>query len=1029
MKKYFNLLSCFRVNNFNRFITKFIILFLIIPSLTFPQIAWAASAEVDRGVTHYTRVVGMSGESGMMFNGGLAVADVTIAHESKATQGVSTSTRTHAPAVNSGRSVEVPDREDDEVDQPTCLQRWGLRISRWWHGAPQTPFTEAPTPAVEMAAVGGTGVVPATLSTNKRKGPSHRVWHPEEEDSKGIDPASPLGRLSVRPSDVIRDRLPKEDARTSFSPQVKNGATIVNPLLLARHAKDKEDAARGVDPRTPAGTTRAAETLASGDIEHVCTELGDTSTSTGGSDSPPDIRAVRNAMREAIIDSGASVRLTGLPKDEEKGSAASDVEEGAVTPPTAAALASPSGSSKIPIPDEIEPRKAALIKAFNGFMLKVFNHETTRRDIIHYVATALLTGLFAIELWGEYRMVKDRTFTAIEATSLEDYRWLQFTEGGLQFTDRITNFIIINTSLALSPYLPMRLSKVLTLFTPEQEKRVVAKKIPKIAKGIGHGISVLFAAANGALPAYVSYQSNYLFTSTEAYARIVPPFIFAFYFIDSLVRMEALRTRIFNKLFVQRGSSVAREREAIVNKLKESKRVVFSMSDEELLDFYSRMVELNQKSHNASTFKEGLEQFKFLYDLKLHKSPTDSIASSTAQPKKKTATYLARQYVPPILAALFAVAGTYIAGRLSYDNFGETFRFLSTGEPTTSLYDRLVLYAARIYTDGIVDQHLQTQKLWAALPSNITIFDGNYTDWCWQCIGDGAYTMYNGPDVPQNNIPTTFHHCPGIDPTSIFTVNPGGGDLDYADWNCEGWYQFWDDYVNNFDITGTTYYMRYINAIAPYLSPALNSTVGYSLPDGGKALAGIGSGFSGLGTYGLGFVASLGFLKRIIDSFRNHPDEVMPGKKIITSSDCTSCTPKRRNCCARTANNLLIGSEMFWGGFQSFFRASPVMINGWLLMQTDQMDRGLMWTTLSVATLTSAATFFPDFDEAYSRLPGLGQRAWNWIKNGGGYLLGRKVKESKQILSKRDELILGTDRVIAMVQSADDDIIKILSKV
>ena len=710
------------------------------------------------------------------------------------------------------------------------------------------------------------------------------------------------------------------------------------------------------------------------------------------------------------------------------------------------------GGSEEPKDKPLTPEELAALKPFNDYMLQTFNTNTTWGDVAQYAVAALLTGALGMELWGEYQMTIDRVFTSLEATSPELVKAILYDPGTRWIKPLFAQYFLINVILALVPYLPFRLYQFVQTVTPGIEnafKRTVSFLRPHCPKGVqaclpthgseafqsfakpipwwtqGLGLLVLVGAATvGMGPAYSSYETNKPYQSHEGattifYTNTIPAFIFIFYTLDAMLRLQNLKTKAFNRAFVGRGDSAAKERAELNEDLRNAKQAILEQQSTALSALLGKMTALNQQGASPDvTAAEGIDQFKILRGLGKARGLGKTRTASESPKRRSVRSYL-RQYGPHALAAILSMPIAYLTGRSTYEGIGGALEYVATGKPGTSLYDQVII------NEAIVDAEYQAEQipLWdSAITSDTVIYNGLGSgggDWCSQCLGPpewGNYILaWAYPPNPKATL-VNFNHCPGVITTGDLSCAPAT-DLLYTNDTCQNMF-----YGNEAWVQTPNIYMADIDAIDPHLDSTQNIT-SYTPPPGADVGAGIGAGFAALAQYGMSVLAAKNFFERWINSYRKHPTEILPGKR----------------------NAYLTTAQMSWALLQSFVRSAPVLVSGLRIMKNDQIDPALMWMILAAATSTSMATYFPEFDTVYSRIP-------KWIANDvpGGmlrlYNVGkgklRKAlgwQETRDVtfnlfrkpvgeltFPQRDKLFIDIDKLLLRLAGADPEIIRML---
>lgn len=779
--------------------------------------------------------------------------------------------------------------------------------------------------------------------------------------------------LVVSPSRPLSSQ-PGPEQRASFAsrPSRTQGSRfdVLNPL-----GRRHDTPAAGANPLTVTRTTNPL--YASRAVVASALPLGDSSASNAGVtmvDMPATPANPRNK--------------TGPGGDSEDSDHSSDhASDGSTaTPPekvTLNALHQAAGGSEEPEDKPLTPEELAALKHFNDDMLQRFNMKTTWRDVAQYVTTFLLTGALGMELWGEYQMTIDRTFNSLLATSPELAKAILYDPATRWIKPLFAQYFLINVVVALVPYLPFRLYQFVRTITPGVEnvfKRTTAfikphcpaqvqaymptygpedlksfsKPMSWWPQGLGYLFVLLGAAAIGMGPAYESYESNAPWASSEGaktifYTNTIPVFIFIFYALDAMLRLENLKTKGFNRIFVSRKDPVATERAELNEDLRNAKQAILEQQSTALTATLNKMAALNQQSASRDvTAAEGIEQFKILRGLGKARGLSKMRAADEGPKRRSVRSYL-RQYGPHALAAILSMPIAYLAGRSTYEGIGGTLEYLATGQPGTTLFDQVTI------NNAIVDVQYQEEQipLWNAAINNDTIvFNGlghGGGDWCSQCLGPpewGNYLLvWSYPPNPKRTL-VNFNHCPGVITTGNLIVNIER-DLPYTDATCQS--MFYDN--QEAWVQTANEYMAFIDSADPHLNPA-NNIPTYTSPPGADVGAGIGAALSALAQYGMSVLACKSFFERWINSYRKHPTEVLPGKR----------------------NTYLTTVVMSWALIQSFVRSAPVLISGLRLLYNDHMDPALRWIILGAATTTSMATYFPEFDEVYSRIP-------KWVAN------------------------------------------------
>ena len=452
------------------------------------------------------------------------------------------------------------------------------------------------------------------------------------------------------------------------------------------------------------------------------------------------------------------------------------------------------------------------------------------------------------------------------------------------------------------------------------------------------------------------------------------------------------------------------------------------MKSESLLALIAKF-NANSKSGRAN---QGLESGEALLDLKKNRkteTPAQEDTDSPTVKKRSTRSYL-RQYGPMGLAALLGIGGAYLGWKVGYKSTGSILELVTAGQHSNDLVDKINLMEAQDYADATVHYLAQEMTYWPAATANITIYNGNHTDWCWPCMDPNNYQL--GAVTSSGSEAVDFLSCPGVLPTPLFQgLAEGGGtyanparDLQYTENDCQAMFNFFNSEFQSYDPTGKSYFDYFLYLNAPDLNPNLNITR-YTPSPAVEAGSYIGGGLFALATYGMGLIGTMDFVTRWINAYRNHPTDVLPGKR----------------------NALLTTVTMGWTLLQSMIRGAPVLISGWMDMQEDNVHPALMWTTISMAIITSVASYFAGFDEVYGHfpkwlgndIPYLALQSYNKIKGFIGHRLGWTTTDTQLTLfgkpvgqlvfPQRDKLLFKMIKLIEeFMPIADPAIIRALGK-
>lgn len=578
-------------------------------------------------------------------------------------------------------------------------------------------------------------------------------------------------------------------------------------------------------------------------------------------------------------------------------------------------------------PDAIEKRNQ-ILKNFEERASQIFGHEMSYLDWAMVIAPLVLTGVIARnEIYGEYRLIIDGVLNTF-AYAPEWYSALFVDYDNKKGIDLFQDVILYNAYISLPFYLLDRVSSFSSYIGRGLTKNNLSPKIGYGMTALGM-FGVIAAAVNaGAYPATMLYSAEIGFESTAPYARKLAPYLFAFYTVDSFLINSLFRDKVYKYLFVDRkdDESTRLMRQVNIKKLRTAKAVIASMTNEELLNLD---LEMRGRSVEPTGEFPAISSLKHLIKIS-QEDQNQNRRYSVKTRSKSTETYYSAissffsTYWPYMIGLGLAGGGAYLSCFGSEDKFANLMQTkISTkaGMPSFNLEE--------LGTDTVQKFILSAYHVWKDATDNVEVYNGNYTDWCWKCVNSAVFSEGSMEDGGA----FIFRRCPGESYETDFTSE--AGDLGYSFDQCWGLFNYIDT-AKSLYVVGSTddYYYT------PPLDPLTLTSTQQKIAIAAAILyAGVNAVLAAPSTNDV--------IKRINDSFSNHPEEILPGKR----------------------HKLWNAATLAGAGIESLVRTAFAATAAWYVLQSTDISPSYLWTIVGLTWVSTAMNYFIPLDNAYSRIP------------------------------------------------------------
>ena len=580
------------------------------------------------------------------------------------------------------------------------------------------------------------------------------------------------------------------------------------------------------------------------------------------------------------------------------------------------------------------------------------------------------------EILGEARLWID---SSIDTYSLTEagFRFQYMNSESGAIIQKMMQAITINDYIALPAYLLYRMSELFN-YLGDSTPSHLQSKISFLPKLIGITGACLAALTAGGSAAEQLYAADIGFENTAGYAKTLTPYIFAFYTADAFLRNSLFKDRVLNYMFVKRYDDVETKnvRESLIEKLRASKAVIASLSDEELstIDLNKIPVGMTGNAERLS----GIDTLQNLVDI--GKDKTQKRSSIAAHEKKvnhyfNIQTFIEKKW-PLILGLLLAIGGAYLSYNGARSNFDNAAQMKFTSHSSMPDFSNMG-------TSALQQRSIIAYQVWEEDTKDVVVYDGIGTDWCTQCRESTHYSKGNIEDGGT----FVFTNCPGLGTNSVCTSNPG--DWNYTDYNCGLWFNFADHYLASLAGIPTDDY---------YAPAAINSL---TLSPTAQGLSITAAVLLATMSASLAALSTSDAVRRISDAFSSHPEEILQGKR----------------------SKWMNAATLSVSAIQSLIRATPAGVAGWYTMQSTSIDPNFMWLIVGLTTVSAGMTYLNDFDDAYARMPTAFRKGYAFTKNSLLGALGISHGTTKNSHVICDDLIEKANKIIGVIESAPKDIV------
>ncbi|MBA4310858.1 MAG: hypothetical protein C0425_11065 [Chlorobiaceae bacterium] len=580
--------------------------------------------------------------------------------------------------------------------------------------------------------------------------------------------------------------------------------------------------------------------------------------------------------------------------------------------------------------DSIDERHCseADLKRFNTYLDNNLRYDFSTKDYALFAGVLIGTALLGYgcgfdnmgEIFAEARMWIDNVFLTFSQT-VEGYRFTYMNQENDNFFNEMEKLQKINSYLFLTPYVATRLYAMTTYVDSCVSTYLPTVHTNRALKGLLYTGAILGGANAGGSLASQYYSNNIAFAEdSNDFARILTPYILTFYCLDAILTYGLfVQNKVIPEMVKYREPKEDHiYRKKLSSKLENTKEVLASMNDEEILT-----LDLNPTIDVESQNDLGVKKLQNLLDLSHKNVQHRRYSMNPAQPKELHGSIIGflKSKWHYLLGTAIVGAGSFLTYKTNYTN---ATSFLNTKFSWNFQPDQFSSMGDAAYQSFSLAQY----NVWQQDTQNIEIYNGNGTDWCSSCFDSAKFTIGNQAEGGE----LYFENCPGVSFTQGLTANPG--DLEYGE-ICYTWFNFFDHWLaSHAGIETDDYY-------APLETNSHLDPTKYGFANFLAVCGTVASGIFAIKALDESF-------KRIHDSFSSTPQDILPGKK------------------NKLVNAVVLPLSMI----QALNRSAGNAMLAWVLMQEYNVHPVLQWSVVGSSMLTSSMTYFMNFDDAYSQLPG-----------------------------------------------------------
>lgn len=218
---------------------------------------------------------------------------------------------------------------------------------------------------------------------------------------------------------------------------------------------------------------------------------------------------------------------------------------------------------------------------------------------------------------------------------------------------------------------------------------------------------------------------------------------------------------------------------------------------------------------------------------------------------------------------------------------------------------------------------------WLDVTKGVEVYNGNYTDWCWKCLDS---IRFKSGSIEEGG-EFTFRHCPGVPYESSNFAE--AGELVYTSDYCPAMFNYFDQtYAYWAGVSNDDYY---------YTPPLDPLTLTEDQQNWAVAIAVLYASVNAISAA----PATKEVIKRISDSFSNHPEEILPGKR----------------------HKVWNAVTLFASTAEAFVRTLFAAVAAWYVLQSTDIDESYLWTIVGFTWISTALNYIIPLDDAYSKIP------------------------------------------------------------
>lgn len=588
-------------------------------------------------------------------------------------------------------------------------------------------------------------------------------------------------------------------------------------------------------------------------------------------------------------------------------------------------------------------KRDKILKGYEARVKDVFKQEMSYLDWALIIAPLVCTGLIAQnEILGEYRLFIGSVLDTFALNPMW-YAKLYLEYNNKKGQDLFREMMKWNAYVSLPFYLMDRVSSFFSYFEQSYKNISFRTKIGYSATTVGL-LGVIIAAVNaGAYPAISQYAFDIDFPATKEYAQTLPPYLFGFYTIDAFLINSFWKDKAYKYLFVDRKDDATTKpiRQLLLKKLRTTKAVIASMSNDEVFNLDHLMTEKLAASTSEYPSINAVKALNKIASEDQNQNRRYSVkARNNATKKHFSLVSFAKNNSSYLVGLGLAVGGAYLGLKGSQNKFANLMHTevsMENALPSFDFHKMGVEYSQQLSLSGY--------HAWLEATENLEVFNGNHTDWCWQCLQSAVFSTGS---IEEGGT-FVFRDCPGVSYVSAIDAN--SGDLGYTHDQCVGAFNYFDStYAYWAGISNDDYYYT------PPLDPLTLTPTQQKLAFAGALLYAAVNAIAAA-------PATKEVVKRVSDSFSNQPEEILPGKR----------------------HKLLNAGTLLTAGAEAFVRTAFAAAASWYVLQSTDMSQSLLWSIVGLTWVSTMMNYIIPLDDAYSKIP---------------VRVGKSVQLTKNLVSK-----------------------------